>query len=42
MVISGTTYYRVQAGAFRDRSNAEARLNEVKKLGITDAYILVE
>lgn len=41
-VVSGKTVYRVQAGAFRDRTYAEARLNEVKKLGITDAYILVE
>lgn len=36
---SGVTYYRVQAGAFRDRGNAEARLAEVKALGISDAYL---
>ncbi|MFC4078276.1 N-acetylmuramoyl-L-alanine amidase [Salinithrix halophila] len=41
-VVSGKTVYRVQAGAFRKRANAEARLQAVKKLGISDAFILVE
>ncbi|GGA33700.1 sporulation-specific N-acetylmuramoyl-L-alanine amidase [Kroppenstedtia guangzhouensis] len=40
--VNGQTYYRVQAGAFSQRANAEARLDEVKALGITDAFILYE
>ncbi len=31
--------YRVQVGAFRDRKNAEAMLEKVKKAGFEDAYI---
>ena len=40
--ISGETWYRVQAGAFSSRENAEKRLEEVKKAGVSDAYILSE
>lgn len=40
--VNGQIYYRVQAGAFSQRSHAEARLNEVKALGITDAFIIYE
>lgn len=42
VVISGKTYYRVQAGAFKDKTNAQVRLDQVKALGITDAFILYE
>lgn len=41
-IISGETWYRVQAGAFSTRENAEIRLAEVKKAGITDAFIVAE
>ncbi|MGF7086899.1 hypothetical protein JOD24_000731 [Kroppenstedtia sanguinis] len=34
--------YRVQAGAFSQRSNAEDRLKEIQELGITDGFILYE
>ncbi|MDA8354056.1 MAG: N-acetylmuramoyl-L-alanine amidase [Firmicutes bacterium] len=40
--VDGQTYYRVQAGAFQSKQNAEARLAEVKKLTISDVYILYE
>ncbi|WP_338379158.1 SPOR domain-containing protein, partial [Enterococcus faecium] len=40
--ISGETWYRVQTGAFLSRENAEKRLEEVKKAGVSDAYILSE
>ncbi|MCM3586546.1 N-acetylmuramoyl-L-alanine amidase [Mesobacillus maritimus] len=40
--VSGDIWYRVQAGAFSNRENAERRLEEVKKAGITDAFILAE
>lgn len=38
--VSGETRYRVQAGAFHKRANAEQQLKRVKAAGITDAYIL--
>jgi N-acetylmuramoyl-L-alanine amidase len=41
-IISGETWYRVQAGAFTTRENAEIRLAEVKKAGIKDAFIVAE
>ncbi|MBO1512444.1 SPOR domain-containing protein [Metabacillus bambusae] len=34
--------YRVQAGAFSSRENAEKSLTEVKNAGINDAYIVAE
>lgn len=39
-VINGDVHYRVQAGAYKDRKNAEKQLKAVKKLGFGDAYIL--
>ncbi|MBH8591895.1 SPOR domain-containing protein [Paenactinomyces guangxiensis] len=42
VTVSGKTYYRVQAGAYRERANAEARLQEVKDAGVTDAFIVYE
>ena len=38
--ISGETWYRVQAGAFYSKAEAETRLKQVKDAGISDAYIL--
>lgn len=40
--VNGQSYYRVQAGAFSQRTNADIRLAEVKALGVTDAFILFE
>ncbi len=40
--VSGEIRYRVQAGAFSSRENAENRLQEVKKAGIEDAFIVFE
>ncbi|API91980.1 sporulation-specific N-acetylmuramoyl-L-alanine amidase [Virgibacillus pantothenticus] len=40
--ISGRNWYRVQAGAFSNRTNAENHLERVKKAGVTDAYIIRE
>ncbi|WP_245736116.1 SPOR domain-containing protein [Virgibacillus subterraneus] len=40
--ISNELWYRVQAGAFSSRENAEKRLEEVKNAGIDDAYIISE
>jgi hypothetical protein len=42
VIVSGETWYRVQAGAFSSRENAEKRLTEVKNAGINDAYIVAE
>jgi delta 1-pyrroline-5-carboxylate dehydrogenase len=42
VTVSGETWYRVQAGAFSSRENAEMRLTEVKNAGINDAYIVAE
>ncbi|GGE09913.1 sporulation-specific N-acetylmuramoyl-L-alanine amidase [Marinithermofilum abyssi] len=38
--IDGTVYYRVQAGAFQSLDYAQQRLEELKRAGIPDAYIL--
>ncbi len=32
-------YYRVQIGAYSDKSNANAQLAKAKKAGFTDAFI---
>ncbi len=40
--ISGKTWYRVQAGAYENRVNAEERLDEVKKAGAGDAFLVAE
>jgi len=40
VTISGETWYRVQAGVFYSKAEAEARLKQVKDAGISDAYIL--
>ncbi|WHY76989.1 N-acetylmuramoyl-L-alanine amidase [Neobacillus sp. WH10] len=40
--ISGKTWYRVQAGAYSNRANAEKRLEEVKKAGIADPFLVAE
>ncbi|MBT2686667.1 LysM peptidoglycan-binding domain-containing protein [Bacillus sp. ISL-47] len=42
IVIKGKTHYRVQAGAFKNKKNAEKQLKAVKTAGIKDAYILAE
>ena len=39
--VSRKTLYRVQAGAFKDKENAIARLEQLKKAGF-DAYIITE
>ena len=36
---SNTTYYRVVAGSFRDRQNAEERVKELKKKGYSGVFI---
>lgn len=36
------TIYRVQVGAFLERKNAEALLNQLKKEGYTDAFITTQ
>ncbi|WP_236693997.1 SPOR domain-containing protein [Sporosarcina globispora] len=41
-VINGMTHFRVQAGAFKNKRNAEMQLEAVKKAGIKDAYILAK
>ncbi|WP_373896325.1 N-acetylmuramoyl-L-alanine amidase [Virgibacillus sp. CBA3643] len=40
ITISGSQWYRVQAGAFSTRENAENHLDTVKNAGIEDAYII--
>jgi N-acetylmuramoyl-L-alanine amidase len=40
--ISNEPTYRVQAGAYSNRDGAEKRLEEVKKAGLTDAFIFSE
>ncbi|WP_229735807.1 family 10 glycosylhydrolase [Kroppenstedtia guangzhouensis] len=40
--VNGENRHRVQAGAFSQRSSAEARLEEIRKLGITDGFIVYE
>ncbi|WP_026703238.1 N-acetylmuramoyl-L-alanine amidase [Salibacterium aidingense] len=40
--VSNQTRYRVQTGAFKYRDNAERRLEEVRRLGIEDAFILTD
>ncbi len=40
--IEGALWYRVQAGAFQDRAEAEKRLLEVKKAGIIGAFIFMD
>ncbi|ARI76895.1 N-acetylmuramoyl-L-alanine amidase [Halobacillus mangrovi] len=42
IILSGKQWYRVQTGAFSLLENAEARLEEVKRAGIEDAYITTE
>ncbi|MGX4670960.1 N-acetylmuramoyl-L-alanine amidase [Cerasibacillus sp. JNUCC 74] len=42
ITISGEKWYRVQAGAFTDKTNAEAHLAKVKRAGVPDAYIVRE
>ncbi|MBS7529646.1 SPOR domain-containing protein [Hazenella sp. IB182353] len=38
--IGNQVWYRVQAGAFTNRQSADTRLEEIKAIGIQDAYIL--
>ncbi|REJ09063.1 N-acetylmuramoyl-L-alanine amidase [Halobacillus trueperi] len=38
--ISGTTYYRVQTGAFSNEENAKEQVERLKRIGITDAFII--
>ena len=39
--VNGENRHRVQAGAFSQRSSAEARFEEeIRKLGITDGFIV--
>lgn len=38
--LSGETYYRVQAGAFYKRANANRRMTELKKMGIAEPFII--
>lgn len=40
--ISGETWYRVQAGAYSNRTNAETHLQAIQKVGIADAYLIAE
>jgi hypothetical protein len=40
--ISGETWYRAQAGAFSSLTNAEARLQELQNIGMTEAFIVAE
>lgn len=40
--LSGEQWYRIQAGAFSKRANAENLLNKIKDSGIEDVYILTE
>ncbi|MFD1407503.1 family 10 glycosylhydrolase [Kroppenstedtia eburnea] len=40
--VNGEKRHRVQAGAFSQRSNAEARLAEIGRLGITDGFIVYD
>ena len=42
VVINGTKFYRVQAGAFSMKENAEELVVRVKSLGINDAFIVTE
>lgn len=39
-VIQNKTYYRIQAGAFLKRENAEKQLKRINQAGILDSYIL--
>jgi len=41
-VINGKTYYQVQAGSYETTKQANVQLNKAKKLGITDAYLLIQ
>lgn len=34
------TYYRVQAGAFQERGNAETFVKKIRSLGVADAYVI--
>lgn len=38
-VSSEGSYYKVQVGAFREKSNADKYLNKMKSLGFSDAFI---
>ncbi|SDP19419.1 N-acetylmuramoyl-L-alanine amidase [Halobacillus aidingensis] len=38
--ISGTTYYRVQTGAFSSEENAKEQVERLKRIGITNAFII--
>jgi N-acetylmuramoyl-L-alanine amidase len=38
--ICGETYYRVQAGVFRYKENAEKRIEELKRMGIGEPFIV--
>jgi N-acetylmuramoyl-L-alanine amidase len=42
VTISNKKYYRVQAGAFQKRENAEAHVVKIRALGIKDAYVMVK
>ncbi|WP_462410883.1 N-acetylmuramoyl-L-alanine amidase [Neobacillus sp. Marseille-QA0830] len=39
IVITGTTWYRVQAGAFENRENAQALLDQIRQAGYSDAFL---
>jgi len=40
-VINDEVFYRVQAGAFQSRESAEKRIEQLKQIGINDAFILL-
>lgn len=42
ITISGEIWYRTQTGAYANRENAEQQLNELKKAGINDAFLVAE
>jgi hypothetical protein len=42
ITISGQIWYRAQAGAYTIRENAEQQLDELKKAGINDAFLVAE
>jgi N-acetylmuramoyl-L-alanine amidase len=42
VLIGNKTYYRVQAGAFQERLNAENFVRKIRSLGVPDAYVLVK
>ncbi|MDR7072636.1 N-acetylmuramoyl-L-alanine amidase [Fictibacillus barbaricus] len=41
-VIDNKTYYRVQAGAYEIRQNADDQVQKIKSLGIKDAYVMIK